>query len=219
MNITKIGQELISCRLNCHGIRNEPKRGIVPRGLNFERRNGSNACIVVGLNPGKCKQNEQDHFKDGGIEYTASISFFETIKAIPYFRRIRDFITEHFGFDGHILWTNLAKCECKDQTRNVPVQTFRICIDRFLRKEVEVFQCSTIFAFGNRSFEFCALSFPKHFVIGLPHPTGGFRDFHKLLKKMESRVFKNEVLNEIQNTKDANGNYRAIRLTSKGILK
>ena len=75
--------------------------------------------------------------------------------------------------------------------------------------------CDTIFALGKVAFNYCALSFPTHFVVGIPHPTGSF-SFHKLKKYIMAN--KNEVTKEIENKKDSDGNYRAIHL-SKMLLE
>jgi hypothetical protein len=115
------------------------------------------------------------------------------------------------GFDGNILWTDLAKCECLGENGRLPIQTLRVCINRFLRKEIEVFKCSTVFALGNVAFDFCALSFPNHFIVGLPHPSGSFGDFVRLQKSVLSKP--NYFINNISKIKDKHGNYRAIHLS------
>ncbi len=210
--LNKLGNKLVKCDLNCEGINNKPKLGIIPRCLIQEKRNGKNSCIVVGLNPGKCKSKERQYYLAEGIKYDSLLKYFikSNLKNRPYFKRTRDIITL-LGFDGNILWTDLAKCECLGKNGSVPIQTLRVCINRYLRKEIELFKSPTIFALGNIAFNFCALSFPNHFVVGLPHPSGTYGDFNKLKKKIVSR--EKYFTNHISKIKDSNGNNRAIHLS------
>jgi len=210
--INELGEKLVKCNLNCEGINNNPKLGIIPRCLIQENRDGKNSCIVVGLNPGKCKNKEREYYLSKGIKFDSlSGYFFESnLNNRPYFKRTRDLITL-LGFDGDILWTDLAKCECLGKNGEIPIQTLRVCINRFLRKEVELFKCSTIFALGNVAFDFCALSFPNHFIVGLPHPSGSYGDFTKLKKRVLSNT--KHFTDNISKTKDDNNNYRAVHLS------
>jgi uracil-DNA glycosylase len=210
--INDLGEELVKCSLKCEGINNNPKLGAIPRGLFLEKRNGKKRCIVVGLNPGKCKEWEREYFRNNGIKFDSlSKSFHETnLKSVRYFKRTRDLITS-LGFDGDILWTELVKCECIGENGKIPVQTLRVCIDRFLRKEVKLFECQTIFSLGNMAFDFCALSLPNHFVVGLPHPSGSYGDFNRLKERVLSDT--KRFTNIISETKDSNGKFRAIHLS------
>ena len=209
--LNELGEKLVKCNLNCEGINNNPKEGIIPRCLILEKRNGTNKCIVVGLNPGKCKKRERDYYLSRGIKYKSIVSYFfeSNLNKIAYFKRTRDLITK-LGFDGDILWTDLVKCERSDKNGKIPVQTLRVCINRFLREEINLFKCSTIFALGNDVFYFCALSFPNHFIVGIPHPTGSRGHFLKLNKRITLNP--NYFIDKISDRKDNNGNYRAIHL-------
>ena len=40
MNLEKLGNDLVKCSLNCEGITNDPTRGIIPRSLIKQERNG-----------------------------------------------------------------------------------------------------------------------------------------------------------------------------------
>lgn len=210
--LQKLGERLVKCNLNCDGINNKPKKGIIPRCLILEKRHGKNNCIVVGLNPGKCKKKEREYYLNKGIKFgSLSGYFFESnLSNRRYFKRTRDLISI-LGFDGNILWTDLAKCECLDKNGKLPIQTLRVCINKFLRKEVELFKCTTIFALGNIAFDFCALSFPDHFIIGIPHPSGSHGDFDKLKKRVLSN--KKYFIKNILERRDRNGKYRAVHLS------
>jgi len=210
--LRELEKELIKCTQKCDGINNNPKLGIIPRCLVLEKRKGKNNCIVVGLNPGKCGRREREYFLNTGIKHSSfSKYFFESnLNNKPYFKRTRDLITV-LGFDGDILWTDLVKCEGLDKNGIPPIQTLRVCINRFLRKEVDIFKCSTIFALGNVAFDFCALSFPNHFIVGLPHPSGSYGVFIRLKNKvqLDTKYF----TNNISRKKDASNNFRAIHLS------
>lgn len=208
--LSMLGEKLVSCDLRCEGINNSPAQGIIPRCLILEKKGAGKASVVVGLNPGKCNQLEKDYYLSHGIKYSSVDEFFEKIKNYRYFKLTRDLL-DILGFDGNILWTDLAKCESLEGIKSPPIQTLRVCIGRFLREEINMFQDSTIFALGNVAFNFCALSFPHQFVIGVPHPTGSHGDFSLLMKTIEKDP--SHFINKISDVKDLSGNYKAIRLT------
>lgn len=207
--INKIGEELVKCNYGCKGIINDPKKGIIPRCLILEEGNGKENCIVVGLNPGGSNEKERKYYLENGISYSSVKDYFKE-KNWAYFKWTRE-VLKSLGFDGDILWTDLAKCEAIKRGE-VPNQTLRVCINKFLIREVEAFKSSTIFALGNEAFNYCSLSFPEHFVVGIPHPTGshnsGFNKFKKDLEKNPASFKK-----EISKRKDAQSNYRAIKLS------
>lgn len=210
--LKSIEKELVRCNLKCDGVSNNPKRGIIPRGLVLEKRKGKHNCIVVGLNPGKCKKEEKKYYHKEGVKSDSfSRYFFESrLNERRYYKRTRDLITL-LGFDGDILWTDLAKCECRGKNGRLPIQTLRVCINRFLKKEIKNFKSTTIFTLGNRAFDFCSLSFPNHFIVGVPHPSGSYGDFDRLKRKVISR--KRSFKKEIKNRMDNNNHYKAIRLS------
>ncbi len=212
MNINELGKLLVSCNLNCEGANNNPRRGVIPRCLILERRQGKKKCIVVGLNPGKCKRGEKEYYLKYSQTYDSVKSYFfeSNLKNLAYFKRIRDLISI-LRYKGDILWTDLAKCECFEKNGSLPIQTLRVCINRFLRKEVKLFKAPTIFALGNVAFNFCALSFPSHFIIGLAHPTGAYGNFIRL-KKSITKNPKHYVKN-LAHQKDRHGHYMAIHIT------
>lgn len=214
MNLEKLGNDLVKCSLNCEGITNDPTRGIIPRSLIKQERNGKNAVIVVGLNPGKCNKQEQDYYLKNGFFYKSLQNyFFETnLHNRPYFKRTRDLITS-LGFYGNILWTDLVKCERFSKNGVLPIQTLRVCINKYLKNEIELFKAPVIFTLGNLAFDFCALSFPNHFVVGIPHPTGPY--INKVFSELKSKIEKNSAFykKELLNKRDSNQNIRAIKLS------
>lgn len=210
--IDKLGNELVSCNLNCEGITNNPKKGIIPRCLFIEKRQGTNKCVIVGLNPGHSSQEEQQDYLSNGCSYDAVKKCFNTtkLKNKRYFKKTNG-LMDLLGYNGDRLWTDLAKCECSGKNGTIPVQTLRVCINKFLSKEIEIYDARIIFALGNVAFKFCALRFPRHFIVGIPHPSGSYGDFDKLRKKIEENLAKYKHILSIQ--KDNKGNYIAIHLS------
>ena len=210
MNIDIIGKKLVNCEYHCAGVTNNPAEGILPRCLIFEDRPGVKGSIVVGLNPGKAKKPEKKFYLKNKNTYNAVKKYWDVkVKHIKYYSQLREILST-LGFNGPILWTDLAKCQCSDEYRYVPIQSMRICINKYLRKEIGLFPKYTIFGVGNTSFEFCALSFPKHFVIGIPHPTGSYGNFSRLMKNINEN--KQKYIERIENRKDRNGKYMALKI-------
>jgi hypothetical protein len=212
--ITKLGNSLVQCSYQCEGVVNEPEKGIIPRCLIYEeRKKNAPGSIVVGINPGKCSESERQYYIDNGKTYKSFIDFWDQkVKNLAYYKKSRELITM-LGFEGDILWTDLAKCECRGENGNVPVQTLRVCIDRFLEKEIKILPDNfTIIALGNIAFDFCALRFPNRFVIGLPHPTGAYGTF----KRLKDNILENKekYLADIAKRKDDYNYYRAIKIFS-----
>jgi len=211
MKINSIGSGLVKCNFKCEGVVNDKKKGIIPRCLIYEGRNGKNGAIVIGINPGKSSKEEQKFLLKGNCNYQAILDFWDLkAKNFAYYKKSRELITD-LGFTGDILWTDLAKCECRGKNGDVPIQTLRICIDRFLEKEIKALSDNfVIIALGNVAFNFCSLRFPDRFVIGLPHPTGAYGTFARLRKNI--RKNRKKYIAEIKKTKDQHDYSRAIKL-------
>lgn len=210
MKVNSIGDKLVRCKYCCEGITNKPSKGIVPRCLIFEGRIGKDGAIVVGLNPGKAKENEQSYYLKNNNTYNAVEDYWENkIQHHQYYKKIRELLSK-FGFEGSILWTELVKCECSGENGVIPIQTMRTCINTYLKSEIELFPDYTIFGVGNTAFEFCALSFPNHFIIGIPHPTGSFGNFTRLINNIQ--VDRQKYLDKLSNKKDRNERHRALKV-------
>jgi hypothetical protein len=210
--IDRLGNELVKCNFDCEGITNNPKKGVLPRSLLPEERCGETRCIVVGLNPGRCKSAEKRFYLEHDLSYDSTKEYFfqRGLKDKPYFKRTRE-IVSLLGYEGDILWTDLVKCECSGKNGVLPVQTLRVCINRFLRREIELFDAQMIFALGNDAFKFCALSFPNHLVVGVPHPTGSYGNFDKLKKKISRHP--SYYTEQLSKPKDKNGKFIAVKLS------
>jgi hypothetical protein len=89
--INKLKEKLVKCDFDCEGINNNPKLGIIPRGLLTEKRIGTKNCIIVGLNPGKCKEKEKFFFLERKINGSSFSEYFFTsgLNNHPYFKRTR----------------------------------------------------------------------------------------------------------------------------------
>ncbi|MDH7516919.1 MAG: hypothetical protein QHH19_01015 [Candidatus Thermoplasmatota archaeon] len=210
LEIDDIGKRLVGCKYHCEGVTNKPREGILPRCLIFEHRKGKNGSVVVGLNPGKAKKREQEFYLDHNNTYESVKKYWDDkVKNLKYYSNLRELISM-LGFDGPIVWTDLAKCQSSHKNGVVPIQTMRTCIDTYLRREIELFPSYTIFGVGNIAFEFCALSFPEHFVVGIPHPTGSYGNFSRLIKNINRN--KKEYLKKISDKKDKNKRYKALKI-------
>jgi hypothetical protein len=167
-------------------VRNEPEQGIVPRGLIFENRNGAgHGLIVVGLNPGIAKPEENLYRLEHGNSFQTVKQCWDElgIKDLPYFTKPRHLISE-LGSVGDILWTNIAKCECLSRDDRISFssepQTFRFCSTLYLRRELELFPDWPLFACGKDAFTALSYICPTRRIVGFPHPTGAGIEFNRL---------------------------------------
>jgi hypothetical protein len=210
MSMEKLGEKLVNCDFSCEGVVNNHDGGIPPRCLIFEKRTGRKGAVVIGLNPGKAKKKEMKYYIDNGISYKTIVDYWDAkIKHLKYYSHLRALLNK-FKIDGSILWSDLVKCQCADENGVIPIQTMRNCINRFLRKEIKMHPDYIIIAVGNRAFEFCALSFPEHLVIGVPHPTGSYGNFSRLMKNIDE--YNDKYLDILSNTIDKNGRYNALKI-------
>jgi len=212
MNINQIGQCLVSCALNCDGIRNEPKNGIIPRCLYFENPKDLKEpdCIIVGINPGISKKREREYYKKNGASYEVMKRYFEEkILKVRYFKKLRDF-AKGIGLGKAILWTELCKCENKIKGKPPPLQTFRTCVKNFLQEELRLFPKTPLIAVGNQVFQALSYMFPDRFIIGVPHPTGSYGNFARLFD--EKGKLREKYKKMAKMTKDKHGNANSVKI-------
>jgi Uracil DNA glycosylase superfamily len=148
-------------------------KGILPRGLILELNDdptGKN-CVIIGINPGRASPDERLDFRTFGQTYEYFVEWWQERQGdIKYFRWLRHLIRE-LGFNGHILWTNLAKCENKQGVDYPPIETLRTCASVYLQDELNtVPQDWQLIATGRDTFLGVAFLFPHRPVIGVPHP-------------------------------------------------
>jgi hypothetical protein len=177
-----LGKELVTCADNCAGIWLDPRKGILPRSLFLERPEAvGRGCLAVGLNPGRSKPRERAFYLKAGISYDRLKMYRASIAGIAYLARARSII-DQLGLSGPILWTNLAKCENESGRKGLPpLQTLRHCTRRFLMRELAATSPWAVLGIGWEAYRALAYLVPERAVIGIPHPTGGFRDFRKML--------------------------------------
>lgn len=203
-----IGDEVGACQRRCEGIICDQKNGVIPRGLILENHDGDHGAIICGMNPGTSPDYERAVYVQHGARYAISRQAWgQYFKDSPYFARMRRFARELLGEAGPILWTDVAKCEKADPSRRISFethpQTFRVCADLYLKREVEECPKSwTIIANGRDAFVALAYLLPTRKLIGVPHCTGAYPQFSKLFDehgKMRTdtltrmnRYFKNE---------------------------
>jgi hypothetical protein len=180
--IDRLGSELVACADSCAGIELDCQIGVLPRSLYLERPDAAGrGCLAVGLNPGTSARQERAFYVASALSYSTVKQYRTSISDKPYFRRTRSVI-EELGFDGPILWSNLAKCENEAGRKTPPpLQTLRHCTRRFLQRELEAAPIDwVVFGIGWEAYRALAYLTPQHTVIGFPHPTGGYRDYRKM---------------------------------------
>jgi hypothetical protein len=212
--VRRIGKKLINCPLKCEGVVNEPKKGIVPRGLMLDNpRDTRIGCIVVGINQGYSSSEEMRFYSDkcsnkSNMTYELlEEGFKKFVRNKPYFKKTRNFIKE-VGFEGNILWTDLCKCENEKKGKPPPNHTFGVCIKKFLKRELEISPDAPIVAVGNRVFEFIALSYPERFVVGIPHPTASYGHFKRLCEGNALEQYRRKIAE----TRDNNRNGTSVKI-------
>ena len=181
--IDRFGAELVACKDGCAGILQRQSEGILPRSLFLERPDATGrGCLAVGLNPGTSKPVERAFYLEHEITYDRVKEYRTRISAGPYFTRTQGVI-DQLGLTGPIIWSNLAKCENEgDRDGLPPLQTLRHCTRRFLARELHESPSDwVILGIGWEAYRALAYLVPERTVIGIPHPTGGYRDFRKML--------------------------------------
>jgi len=180
--VDALGDKLLLCGDECEGIRHDRNAGVLPRSLFLERPDAEGrGCLAVGLNPGVSRPAERAYFREAGPTYENTKKYRMRLNDIPYFKRTRQVI-DQLGLAGPILWSNLAKCENgPDRKELPPLQTLRHCTTKHLRHELAESPVEWIvLGIGWEAYRALAYLLPARGVIGIPHPTGGFRDFRKL---------------------------------------
>lgn len=180
--IRRIGEALVNCSNNCAGAVNDKSNGILPRCLVLEvdNRKKNRGSIVVGINPGHAKEWEKREYKSNPSYGTLLKCWNERIRELPYYKRLRHFVDE-MGFSGPILWTDLAKCETAKGYSMLPLQTMRICVKKYLYKELELMPTDLpLVAVGFEAYKALSYHFPSRIVIGIPHPSSRGQEFKGL---------------------------------------
>ncbi len=181
----------------------DPQKGIVPRGLFYEDekygRKGKFGCVIVGMNPGQARSSERNFFRNlykrKQLTYKNSLEYlWQIIEDHKYYIRMRRF-ADDVGLKGPILWTELIKCQGK---RNglLLTETIRDDIYRYLFQELKKVPSNwPLIAVGWKTYEILAFSFPKKLVIGVPHVTGSYGHFDRMLQNNRLRP---ELRKELQ---------------------
>ena len=198
--IYSIGERLTAddSYVSCVDLEYNPAKGIIPRGLIYKdegRDINGMGCVMVGLNPGKASDKERAFFASGTPTYEKFLSYWKAnILQHPYYKRLRK-IADELEFRGPILWTELVKCQSKENGQ-LSVQTIRDDINKYLFKELEVIPADwPLFGIGGKAFEILSYRFPDRLVLGVPHPTGSYGLFPKLF---ENQKLKQDIYNRIQ---------------------
>jgi len=200
--IYKIGEDMVKNHPQYSDVVYDPKNGIVPRCLIYEEEEGHvlpvPGSVIIGINPGHATKWEREFYKKHGPTYEATLKCWdEKIKNHPYYVRGRALV-DSIGLHGPILWTELVKCESLPDNTVLSVQTIRDSINRYLFKELEVIPKNwPLIAVGSEVFKILGYRFPERTVIGIPHITGSYGQFHKLFSKNKLNPKAEKQLNEV----------------------
>lgn len=177
---------MVQCTQACEGIVCDRFTGQIPRCMVFQFKDrdiSARGVAVVGLNPGKSREAEQSHYLRSDCSYESVVSWIiENGLQRRFYSRLSDLVTA-MGLRGPILWTELAKCECASGVVEPPLQTFRMCVGKYLFRELQVIPSDwPLIGVGKEAFRALAYLFSDRTVIGIPHPTGSYgNQFHGLL--------------------------------------
>lgn len=204
--ISELWMQLVNCTESCGGINKNQKEGIIPRCLFFEKENRnikSKGCIIVGLNPGISGTEEREEYKQKIKDKTIN-EHWKTKPKYKYYTNLRKFVN-NAGLNGIILWTELVKCECnpKKKAKDIPLQTYRNCVNRYLLKEIKALDNKWIIvAVGRETHKALSYLFPKRAIIGVPHPTSSKGQFSKLFCENKLKKDVKDNIDNVIYTKD-----------------
>ena len=196
-SLFKLGEKLVDCPYNCDGISHDKQKGILPRCMVFDeavKDPSAKGAVIVGINPGKSKDNEKIFYLKNGINYGSVEAYWkENISDLKYYNQLRKLV-EQLGITGPILWSELVKCE-NSGDKLPEIQTFRHCTGKFLKEELNIIQIVEwpIFAVGKVTFNALAYLCPERIVIGVPHPTGSHGHFSYLFDKGNDEKLKLDI--------------------------
>ena len=158
-------RECVNCpnnEQNCPGIWRDTAKGVFPDGFYFEAVPVD--VLVVGKNTGhpdereleifpgltgdalykRLREKQTEDFQNGGLGASAQL----------FSRKLADYLciildTEEKDLFSRVAFTNLVKCRTIVESGNdLHEKTMKNCFDKYLRKEVELFQPKVILALG-----------------------------------------------------------------------
>ncbi len=184
--IYKIGEEMIKNHPHYPDTVYDLDNGIIPRCLIYEEKSRDfsvRGSVIVGINPGRSKKDEQVFYKDHGNSYDAVLEYWnKKIKNLRYYAGMKSFV-DSVDLTGPILWTELVKCESPKDVK-LSTQTIRDSIHMYLFEELKVIPKNwPLVAVGNEAFKILSYRFPNRTVLGIPHITGSYGQFSKLFSK------------------------------------
>jgi hypothetical protein len=164
----------------------DPAEGRIPRCLFIEPNvDNVKGAVIVGANPGKAwadevnllkplfpnRQKMHDEWLNGVRGAVGDYCYYANARAL----------VRGLGIEGHILWTEVYKCENKGSNGDFHPSVASVCSNKFLRNELIAFKgrCTNfqVFACGQNTFDFLnndewrELTGP---IVGFYHPSGKF---------------------------------------------
>jgi hypothetical protein len=198
-----IGEMMVKCDLQCHGISNIPEEGKIPRCMYIdnETRDPKKGCIIVGINPGisKKENTENQKYIKEGVSYKAISEHWQNMgKQHPYYSKLNNLVYSA-GYTGPIFWTELVKCESAIRNKIPPLSTMRKCVNKYLLDEIKNTPSDwPLFAIGKEVYKALGYLYPDRTIIGVPHSTGSFGHFNRLMRNKE---INENIYNQIQQLK------------------
>lgn len=189
--IQEIGREMVPCDLHCRGIALDPERGIIPRCLvlETEERDEGKGSAIIGINPGQSSDSERHYYRRNRTYEHVAGYWWEHNTKWKYNKKLHHFVDE-LNLTGPIVWTELVKCENAPGVTGLPLQTFRTCVDRYLREEIKCIPEEwPLIAVGRQPYEAVAYLFADRTVLGTPHPNS--RGYFARLFCEDGRLKKN----------------------------
>jgi hypothetical protein len=139
-HIREIGEKMVADYQPAPDVVLDKKQGIIPRCLIFEKESRNpqrQGSVVVGVNSGNSLwEEERQFYRECGCSYEAVVKFWPRVREYSRYYKLLTGFVDAAGFIGPILWTELVKCESKQDTV-LSIETIRKDIYRYLFRELE----------------------------------------------------------------------------------
>lgn len=227
--IDMIGEKLIRCpETKCEGIVSpNKKKGNYPRAFFlFPDDNSPMELAIVGMNPGKPQDGEEQCYIDLGKQNKDGWATYKQCKAvwrgyakkIDYYTKPREsFLKQLMGPRGNslngILYTEVVFCGKLHNYAKIPEPTFELCSGRWLRPKIAklLSKCGHIFCLGNDAFDHVT-KLPESNqwkVLRLYHPTPSrVRQPYSFDNYFESGNLKRKILVDFRRLEDMQKAYK-----------
>lgn len=163
-------REITCCPLQCDGIVNDRRKGIIPRSFYWRGHPSNVSLLIVSKNPANAPEWERNRYRQTPKDELAEVhldfahNVFEGVESVPsrYHYNLINRVAGVLGVGSspasvfsHAAMTALAKCQSiGDKTARIPDETLKTCSVRYLYREIELFRPVYILALGKEVHEF-----------------------------------------------------------------